>query len=95
MTDGRMIDVDLDSLERDKTYPTFRFAIAGREIDFLDPANLDWQDLLKLDDETEFISLAMAKEDSKFFLEQKVEAWKVRKLMKLYQDHYELATGKG
>ncbi len=95
MTGPREIDVDLDSMERDKSYPTFRFAVAGREIDFTDPAELDWQDLLKLDEESEFIQLAMSPEDSKFFLEQKVPAWKLRKLMKMYQDHYELETGKG
>lgn len=94
MSTERDFDVDLDSLERDKTYPVFVFQIAGRKIEFKDPSNLDWQDLLKLDDETDFIELAMEDEDSRFFLSQKVEAWKVRKLMKLYQDHYELATGK-
>lgn len=95
MSNPREIDVDLDSLERDKTYPVFVFALAGREIEFNDPANLDWQDLLKLEEESEFIELAMTADDSKFFLEQKVPAWKLRKLMKMYQEHYELETGKG
>lgn len=95
MTGPREIDIDLDSLERDKTYPVFVFALAGRQIEFKDPANLDWQELLRLEEETEFIELAMSDEDSKFFLEQKVPAWKLRKLMQLYKDHYELELGKG
>lgn len=95
MTGPREIDVDLDSLERDKSYPVFVFALEGRQIEFTDPAELDWQDLLKLDEESEFIELAMSKDDSEFFLKQKVPAWKLRKLMSLYQEHYELETGKG
>lgn len=82
------IMLDLDTETRDDTKETFAFGLKGRRIVMTDPVEFDWQDLANLEDELEFVDLAMTDEDAKWFLAQKLPAWKMRKLMKDYQQHY-------
>lgn len=86
--DGHTIMDNIDEFERQEKYPLYAFAISNRRIALKDPAELDWNDLVNLQDESQFLKLAMSDEDLGFFLDQKVQAWRVRELMDRYFKHY-------
>lgn len=86
------IDLDLDTAERPESEvkPPFAANIAGRRITMEDPADLDWRDLLLLENPAEFLRLSLTKDDRKFLLEQPLPGWKFNKLMEAYYNHYDL-----
>jgi hypothetical protein len=86
--DGTTIMDNIDEFERQEKYPLSAFGFKGRRIALKDPAELDWNELVTLQDETQFLKLAMSDEDRGFFVSQRVEAWRVRELMDRYFKHY-------
>lgn len=88
VNDGQKIMDNLDEFERTERYELYAFGFKGRRIELVDPAELDWQDLANLRDETEFLKLSMSDEDLGFFLDQKVPVWRVKELMERYFKHY-------
>jgi hypothetical protein len=88
----RQIAFDLDSAQRpeDEVKPPFVANVHGREITMEDPDNLDWRDLILMEKPTEFLRLALSKEDRKFLLEQSIEGWRFNQLMEAYYSHYDL-----
>lgn len=95
MSDQPNIQLNLDTLEREESYEPFVFILAKRAIRMTDPAEMDWQFLVKLQTEEELITEAMSKGDAEFFLAQKLPAWKMRKVSKDYQDHFGIEDPKG
>lgn len=84
------IALDLDAATRDDEKGPFTVVISDREITFGDPEDLDWRDLLMLQDPAEFLRLSLAAEDRKFILEQPLPAWKFNRLMEAYYSHFDL-----
>lgn len=83
---------NLDEVERpaEDIKPPFVFAFKGRELRMEDPAELDWRDLLLMDDPTQFIKLALAKDDRKWLYDQGFESWRFGKLIEAYSNHFDL-----
>lgn len=84
------ISLDLDVATRDDEKPPFRVVVSERTIEMKDPAELDWRDLILLDSPTEFIRLALSKDDREFLYAQDLPGWKFNKLMEAYYGHFDL-----
>jgi hypothetical protein len=88
------VALDLDSMERPAKdiKPPFRFVVAEREITMLDPAEIDWRDLITLESPMQFINFTMSQDDRTFLLAQDLPGWKFNQLMDAYYRHYDLES---
>lgn len=92
------INVNLDDLEREESYKPFAIQLGGRRIEMVDPAEIDWQDLLEIENPVYFLRYALSEEkpedeelsDKDFFKAQKIPGWKLGKIIELYTKHYGL-----
>jgi len=85
------LDLDAEQRPESEVKPPFAVKINDRVITMEDPANLDWRDLILLDDPTQFLRLALSPEDRKYLLNQdNVPGWKFNRFMEAYYAHYEL-----
>lgn len=87
------VDLDLDAYERpaNEVIKPFTVRLGGRTIEFTNPDDLDWKDLLDIEDPIDFLHYCVTDEDRKHILAQDVPGHKFAKLMQTYQDHYQLA----
>jgi hypothetical protein len=76
--------IDLDATERpaDEVKPPFTAKI--------DPSDLDWRDLLAMQDPREFIRLTMSAEDREHLSKTPIPGWKFGRLMEAFYLHYDL-----
>lgn len=90
------INLDLDTLEKEKdeVKEPFVFVVDGREITMVDAADIDWQDLMQIENPVQFFRFAISKEDREFLVEQKLPGWKIGKLTEAYMKHYGLGEPK-
>lgn len=95
VVDGRDVDkkpavaLDLDALEREGAPIPFDFLLEGKRYLLSDPQEIDWQDLVAaLNNPTMFFRLTLPAEDRNDFFASRLPAWKMRILMRKYQDHY-------
>lgn len=84
------VTLNLDEAVNENEKPPFIVKVQGREITFADPANLDWRDLLQLQDPTAFLRLSLSAEDRKFLFDTPMPSWRFNKLMEAYYGHFEL-----
>lgn len=89
------IHLNLDTLEREKSYETFTPVINGKSIKMVDPAELDWKVLLQIEDPSQFLRHAISEEDKDFLREQLIPGWKFQKLIEGYVKHYGLDQQQG
>lgn len=83
---------DLDTLEREGARDPFVVRVGGAEVTFLDPQELDWQDLTGADqgDPKQFLGIVLGDKDRDIFFSERLPAWKLNELMKAYLKHYGL-----
>lgn len=87
------VDFNLDTYEREGEIPEpFSMVVAGRRITLADPHEMPWQDLADIDDPFEVVDKFMTPADAKFFLEQRIEAFKLQGFMRAFQTHYGIGT---
>lgn len=84
------INLNLDTAEREKSYEPFVVVIDGRSITMTDPAELDWKDLLAIEQPSEFFRHCMSEDDQAFLRKTNIPGWKFRLLLESYQRHYGL-----
>ncbi len=86
--------LNLDTLEREGAAPEpFSFLHNGRRYTLLDPKEIDWQDLISaLSNPFVFFSVTLPGADQAVFLESKMPAWKLNKLIDRYIEHYGLPS---
>lgn len=89
-TAARKVTIDLNTVDREKTYEPFVAKIGDREINFVDPADLDWKDLLDIEEPQQFLRYAVSPEDKEFLKKADMPGWKFRLLMEAYTSHYGL-----
>lgn len=91
------VNLSLDDLEKENPKEPYTIALRGRTIELHDPQDIDWLVLAELeDDPVSFVTECMSEEDSEFFMAEKLESWKVERLMKDFMRHFGLgARGKG
>lgn len=83
------VNLDLDVLELELA-PDFRVAVGGRTLAFHDPAGLNWQEVLFLDNPLELFRLCLSNEDKNFLLDQNIPAQKISKLFEGFSKHFKL-----
>lgn len=84
---------DLDTVERPADQVVsqpFVVNIKGRPIQMIDPGELDFRDVLAMDNPSEFLRHAISAEDREFIALQDIPAWKFNALMERYGKHYRL-----
>ncbi len=89
------IAVNLDELERKNPKDPFVAVIGGREITFTDPEEMDWEDLAALDSPGDFVDMCTTDDDREHIYNQKLPAFKFKKLWEAYQQHYDLLAARG
>jgi hypothetical protein len=82
--------IDLDSIERKDAKPPFKAKIGDRVITMIDPQEVDWRDLLNMQDPREFLRLALSVDDREFLSNQDIPGWKFGQLMEAFYRHYDL-----
>lgn len=84
--------LNLDALEREGAPGPFTFVHSGREYTLRDPEDIDWQDLISaMSDGIVFLRLALPEQDRESFFASKLPSWKLKALMKAYNEHYGIA----
>lgn len=84
------VNLNLDEVENEEAKEPFVVVLGGREISFSDPAELDWQDLLEINDPVQFLRYVVSKEDREYIHKQRIPAFKFAKLMDAFSTYYEL-----
>jgi hypothetical protein len=90
VVDAAKINLNLDTIEREKTYEPFTVVISGRPIVMTDPAELDWQVLMDVEVPSQFFRHVIADEDKATFRDANIPGWKLNELIKAYLGHYGL-----
>lgn len=84
------IALDLDSLERERTYEPFAIRVGGKRVVLIDPRDLDWQEAAGLSPERpfEFFDAVVPKGDQEAFFAARFPMWKMEELIQSYRAHY-------
>lgn len=82
------IALNLDILEREDAAEPFVVVVGGKEVEFIDPADLDWEELAEFDSPRDFVNMALGEEDRVHLLAQKLPGWKFKALWDGYQAHF-------
>lgn len=94
-TPAPKVNLNLDSLEKERPKEPYTTTLRGRRITLTDPADIDWLALAEMgDDPVLFVTACMSDEDSDFFYEEPLESWKVNVLMDDFMRHFGLG-GRG
>jgi hypothetical protein len=90
------IDFNLDTIEREQHYAPFTIVVADRRMTLVDPKEIDWKDLLDIEQPIQFLSHVFASdEDKAFFKQQNFPGWKLDKMIEQYTKHYGLTNQGG
>lgn len=85
---------DLDSAQRpaDQVKPPFTFNWHGRAVTLTDPAELDYETLLKIEQPAGFLRYTASQEDRDFLAaeENQMEGWRIGLLIEKFYKHYGL-----
>lgn len=89
---SKQIALNLDAAERpdEEKRPPFVAVVGGKELTFVDAAELEWDDLAAMDSPHDFVQLTLSEEDRDHLYAQKLEGWKFGMLWESYQRHYGL-----
>ncbi len=86
------VDLNLDEIEREKSEvkAEYAFVLEGERFVLTDPADLDWKQLLEIDDPIAFFRYCMPAEQKDSFKSKNVPGWKLGKIIEGFQKHYGL-----
>ena len=90
--DTTTIHLDLDDYQRppEEVIPTFTVKLGGRPVSFTGPEDMEWQDLLEIDEPNGFLRHALTPEDRKHVYSLNLKGFQFAKLMEAYQEHYQV-----
>jgi hypothetical protein len=91
------VNSNLDEMERDRKKP-FAAVVAGKRFTMLDPAEIDFKDLMTIEHPANFLKFALDDEGKKILAENQVEGWRFNNLIRDYMEYYDLdpnRAGKG
>lgn len=94
---NQRVNSNLDEMERDSK-PTFAFVHEGKRVEMLDPAEIDFKDLMTIEHPANFLKYALSDEAKELLATTKLAGWKFNKLIQDYMTYYDLdpnAAGKG
>lgn len=99
VTDLQRVQLNLDTWEDpDRVKEPFAVVVGGQRVVLKDPKDIDWQDLRVISqagDPHLFFEYCFSEEDKTYFMEQRIEARKMNKLMEMYFRHYKIEMPEG
>jgi hypothetical protein len=86
------VDFDLDAEEKDPkdVKPPFVANVGGRKVSMISPDDVDWQDLLVMENPVELLQYVISTEDLKHIKSLGIPGWKLGRLMDRYSEHFGL-----
>lgn len=85
------VQFNLETAEREKSYEPYTVALTGGVvITMTDPAELDWKEILLIENPSDFFKFCVSDEDKDHLRKEKIPGWKMRLLIEDYQRHYGL-----
>lgn len=85
------VSFNLGTAEREKVYEPYTVALStGKVITMSDPADLDWSQILLIENPADFFRFCVSEEDKEELRKEKIPGWKMRLLIEDYQRHYGL-----
>jgi hypothetical protein len=87
---GVILDLDLEVRDPKDIKPAFVVKVGGKNLEFLDPNEIDWRDLAAVEIPADLLRVAMSKDDRTHLANEALPAWKFNKLMSAYYTHYDL-----
>lgn len=83
------VTMNLDTLQREGEVDPFTVVIAGKPRVFLDPAEMDWQELATAAQDPRMVfQLALSPGDYIEVMEERIPVWKVNTLAETYLRYY-------
>lgn len=84
------VDFDLDALEKDpkQAVDTFAANIGDKRIEFANPEDVDWQDLVLVETPVDMVQFLVTEDDLKHIRAQRIPSWKVGELVNRILSHY-------
>lgn len=91
------VNLNLDTVEREQTFEPYTISIGGRALVLRDPKEIDWKELLDIEQPVQFLGHVFSTdEDKAFFKKQDFPGWKLDMIIKGYTEHYGLGqSGNG
>jgi hypothetical protein len=88
------VDLNLDEIEREQSEvkAPFAFTLEGHRFTLTDPADLDWKQLLEIDDPIAFFRYCMPQDQKDTFKALEVPGWKLGKIIEAFQKHFGLGS---
>ncbi len=83
-----VVHFNLDTEERGEEFEVFATVIRERRIEISDPAEIDFKDLLSIDNPMQFFRFCMKQEDRDFLAEQNLKGWELGRLLDRFLTHY-------
>lgn len=80
---------NLDEMERESK-PRFAAVVDGQRFEMIDPAEIDFKDLMQIQHPANFLKYALDENGKKVLAEAKVPGWKFNNLIKSYMEYYDL-----
>ena len=92
MAAGQKVSFNLETAEREKVYEPYTIALStGEVITMTDPADLDWTQILLIQNPADFFRFCVSEDDKDKLRGEKIPGWKMRLLIEDYQTHYGLS----
>ena len=82
------VHFNLDTAERKEEFELFAAVVRDRRIEISDPAEIDYRDLLTIENPMQFFRFCMSQEDRDFLSEQNLKGWELGLLLESYLSHY-------
>lgn len=93
MPENQKIAFNLATAEREKTYEPFVVALPdGETVTLNDPRDLDWKDLVSIENPPDFFRLCLSEDDKAKFRKAPIPGWALNQLMEAFQIHYGLGN---
>jgi hypothetical protein len=80
--------LNLDSLEREKTFEPCVFIVDGKEVTMKDAAELPWQTLMALNTPADFFRECMDEDSKEIVRKALIPGWKLNKMFEAWAKHY-------
>jgi len=85
--------MNLDAMEREGAADPFEFILDAKQYTLMDPAEVDWQDLIAaMSSPHTFFRFVLPADDHLTFFAARIPAWKLNNLMNAYTEHYGLPS---
>lgn len=82
------VHFNLDTATRDEEFEPFVAVVKDRKLTISDPAEVDYQHLLGIENPLEFLRFCMSQEDRDFLADQHFESWRLGMLLEMFLKHY-------